>query len=111
MEAITVPADMASLSKTSYGLIIFFVVCTVALFIADTIMVSTFLGDRDDWIRLKPQITKIWGVTLGGTLALFIVALLFYTQAPDKTMYFILGLTCLSFGLSFSALSLAAISR
>ena len=105
------PSNMISVSKTSYGLIIFFVVATVALFISDTIMLSSFLGNKDDWAKIKPQVIKIWGVTLGGTLALFIVALLFYTQAPDKTMYFILGLTCLSFGLSFSALSMAAITR
>ena len=83
----------------------------IGLYIGSFVTASYFVGSSDNWNLIKPQITKIWILTLVGTFALFIASLLYYIQDPAKAIYFILAITCLSFGLSYSALAIAAISR
>jgi hypothetical protein len=72
---------------------------------------SKFIGSKDDWNTIQPQITKILILTLIGTFGLIIASLLYFIQDSARTIYFILVLCCLSLGLSFSALAISAISR
>lgn len=82
-------------------------VCYIWSFVS----ISNFVGSKDDWNAIKPQITKIWILTLIGSLCLFIASALYVLQDPHKTMYFLLGISCLSLGLSYSALAISAISK
>ncbi len=90
---------------------VIFALLSVSLYIASFVTVSNFIGSKDDWNIIKPQLTKIWGLTLGGTVALMIATFLYFVQDPSRMIYFILVLTCLTLGLSFSAMAIAAISR
>jgi hypothetical protein len=88
-----------------------FGIISVGLFIGAFVNMSNFVGSKDDWNLIQPQITKILILTLIGTFGLIITTLLYFIQDSQKAIYFILVLTCLTLGLSFSALAIAAISR
>ncbi len=91
--------------------IVLFSVISISLYIASFVSMSNFAGSKDDWNIIKPQVTKILVMTLIGTFGLTIAALLYFIQDPNKTIYFILVLSCVTLGLSFSALAVSAISR
>lgn len=88
-----------------------FGITSVGLFIGAFRNMSQFVGSKDDWNVIQPQITKILILTLIGTFGLIITSLLYFIQDSSRTIYFILVLSCLTLGLSFSALAIAAISR
>ena len=88
-----------------------FTLTSIGLFVGSFVKMSSFVGSKDDWNVIQPQITLILGLTLGGTFALIVASGLYYTQDPAKTIYFILALCCVSLGLSYAALATAAISR
>lgn len=92
------------------GIVIFSLV-SVSMFIWSFVSMSNFVGSKDDWNVIKPQITKIWILTLIGTFGLIVAALLYFIQDSARTIYFILVLSCVSLGLSFSALAVSSISR
>jgi hypothetical protein len=106
---------LSKLSQISGGggnwIIIVFTVLSVGMFIGSFVSMSQFVGSRDNWNVIQPQITKVLILTLIGTFGLIIASLLYYIQDPAKTIYFILILCCVSLGLSYAALSVAAISR
>ena len=103
-------SKIASAAKGMTGIIIFSVI-SIGLFIGAFVSMSKFIGSKDDWNTIQPQITKILILTLIGTFGLIIAALLYFIQDSARTIYFILVLSCLSLGLSFSALAISAISR
>ena len=109
-ETSTLTSKMASAGSGMIGVIIFSLV-SVGMFIGAFVSMSNFVGSKDDWNLIKPQITKIWILTLIGTFGLIIAALLYFIQDSARTIYFILVLSCLTLGLSFSSLAIAAISR
>lgn len=92
------------------GIVIFGLI-SIGMFIGSFVSMSKFIGSKDDWNVIQPQITKIWILTIIGTIGLTIASLLYFIQDPARTIYYILGLCCISLGLSFSALAVAAISR
>lgn len=96
---------------TGSGAIITFVVISVIMFIVSFVNMSNFVGSKDDWNVIQPQIQKILIFTLIGTFGLIVAALLYFVQDPARAMYFVLTVCCLSLGLSFSALAISAISR
>ncbi len=96
---------------SSYGAIIGFTLLAVGLFIGSFVSMSNFVGSKDDWNVIQPQITKILILTLIGTFSLIVAALMYFIQDSARTIYFILVVTCLSLGLSFSSLAISAISR
>jgi hypothetical protein len=96
--------------KDNLGIIVFGVI-SISMFISSFVSISNFVGSKDDWNLIKPQITKVLILTLIGTFGLIITTLLYFIQDSAKTIYFILVLTCISLGLSFSALAISAISR
>ena len=101
---------MMSGLKQSIGVILF-TLLAVSMFIAAFVKMTSFVGSKDDWNSIQPQITKILILTMVGTFALLGAALLYYIQDPEKVIYFILVIVCLSLGLSFSALATAVISK
>ena len=106
----SISSKMASAGSGMIGVVIFGVI-SVGMFIGAFVSMSNFVGSKDDWNLIKPQITKIWILTLIGTFGLIIAALLYFIQDSARTIYFILVLSCLSLGLSFSSLAISAISR
>ena len=104
----------AMISKAFTGgtwLIILFSIVSIGLFIGSFVSMSQFVGSKDDWNVIQPQITKVLILTLVGAFGLMVASFLYYIQDPAKTIYFILILCCLSLGLSYAALAIAAISR
>jgi hypothetical protein len=95
---------------TGYGGIIGFSLLAIGLFIGAFVSMSNFVGSKDDWNLIQPQITKILILTLIGTFSLMAAALLYFIQDSARTIYFILVISCLSLGLSFSSLAISAIS-
>ncbi len=111
--AVVTNSMFTKLKSTSMNttLIILFSLTAVGLFIGSFVGMSNFVGSKDDWNVIQPQITKILLLTLFGTFALIVASFLYFIQDSARTIYFILVLTCLSMGLSFSALAISAISR
>jgi len=110
------PTVMSKITSVASGKgsmigIIIFSITSIGLFIGSFISMSNFVGSKDDWNLIQPQITKILILTLIGTFGLIIAALLYFIQDSARTIYFILVLSCLTLGLSFSSLAIAAISR
>jgi hypothetical protein len=104
--------DTMSKAFTGGNLLIgLFSITSIGLFIGSFVTMSQFVGSKDDWNVIQPQITKILILTIVGTFALIVASLLYYIQDPAKTIYFILALCCVSLGLSYAALAIAAISR
>lgn len=83
----------------------------LALFIAAFVQIQSFIGSKDDWNTLKPQLIKINLLVSFGIFAFTIASLIYFTQDPQKAVYFTIIVSCISLGLSFMALSVAAISR
>lgn len=106
----TVTSKFKEHTQGKWGIIIFSIV-SVGLFIGSFVSMSQFLGSKDDWNLIQPQVTKVLILTLIGTMGLMIASILYYVQDPARTMYFVLVVCCLSLGLSYSALAIAAISR
>lgn len=84
---------------------------SLILLIIAVVQMSKFTGSKDDWNLIQPQIVKVLILTLIGTVLLTIAALLYFTQDSARAIYFILVMVCVSLGLSFSAVAIAAISR
>lgn len=103
-------SKMPSFAKGYIGISIF-TVLAIGMFIGSFISMSNFVGSKDDWNLIQPQITRVLIFTLIGTFGLIVASLLYYVQDPEKSIYFILIVCCLSLGLSFSSLAIAAISR
>lgn len=91
--------------------VVVFTLTAIGLFIGAFTSMSKFVGSKDDWNLIQPQIWKILILTIVGTVSLMIASLLYFIQDPARMNYFILLVGCLSLGLSFAALATAAISR
>jgi hypothetical protein len=103
-------SKVSSFAK-GYGGIAVFSILAIGMFIGAFVSMSNFVGSKDDWNLIQPQITRILIFTLIGTFGLIVAALLYYVQDPAKSTYFVLVVCCVSLGLSFSSLAIAAISR
>jgi hypothetical protein len=83
----------------------------IGLFITSIVMASQFVGSKDNWNDIQPQIVKVWIFSLIGTLFLCIASYMYFIQNPAHTLMFTLILTCISLGLAYSAVAIAAITR
>jgi predicted membrane channel-forming protein YqfA (hemolysin III family) len=110
MEAPSMATKVFENMKGSAG-IIFFGLSAAIFYIVSFVQTSKFVGSKDDWSLIQNQITKIWIYTLIGAVCLSIASLLYFIQDPNKTMYFLIVVSCLALGLSYSALAVAVISR
>ena len=89
----------------------FSVVTAITFFITSLVYFGKLMGSDDRWNEMKPQVTKILIFTIIATVAIMVAALLYFTQDPNKTIYFVLIMSCLSIGISYASLAIAAISR
>ena len=89
----------------------FSVVTAITFFITSLVGFGKLMGSDDRWNEMKPQVTKILIFTIIATVAIMVAALLYFTQDPNKTIYFVLIMSCLSIGISYASLAIAAISR
>lgn len=87
------------------------VVLFVSMFITAFVQMSKTIGTQDTWNQIQPQITKIVIFVLFGICGFIAASLAFYVQDPSKAVYFTIIVSGLALGLSFIALSVAAISR
>jgi hypothetical protein len=55
--------------------------------------------------------TKVWPLTIIGSIFLFITSAIYILQDPHNTMYYLLVLGCISICLSYSALVISLISK
>jgi hypothetical protein len=83
----------------------------LGLFIASFVSTTGFLGSKDDWNLIQPQITKVLILTLIGTAALGLAVIMYFIQDPANVMYFIILISILSLGLSYTAVAIAAITK
>ena len=108
------PSGMAAaINHASGAASIFMIGCGIAaivLFINSTIDTSKLIGDTENWRSIRPQITKIWWNTGIGAFILFFAMFIYVLQESAHTLVFILLISCISLALSFSAISMAAIS-
>ena len=72
---------------------------------------ASFVGSTDNWNSIKPQMWKILVPTIVGAIALTTAAIFYFIQNPQKTMYFVRVMACLSICISYASLAVAAISR
>ena len=78
------------------------------------ILISRFVGSKDNWSRIKDEYTaSIWLLSIGGSFALFMAGITYFSTKPnqEKIMYFIFAVTFLAMGLSSSALGVALIHK
>lgn len=106
----TVFSGFSSKSSTDYVIIICMIV-SIILFILSYVKMSKFVGDKDNWNSIQSQISTVLAHIIPGTVLLFIAVFLYFSQDPSKNLYFTLIVSCLSLGLSYAALAIAAISR
>ena len=82
--------------------------------LATFILISQFVGSKDNWSRIKDEYTtSIWLLSMGGSLALFMSGVTYFSTKPnqEKIMYFIFVVTFLAMGISSSALGVALIHK
>jgi hypothetical protein len=82
-------------------------------YIATFVMISKYIGSADKWgyIQDRPHGPAVWGMSIVGSIALFLAAYLYFQSNPEKIMYFIFTVTFLAVGLSYGALSIALINK
>jgi protein-S-isoprenylcysteine O-methyltransferase Ste14 len=96
---------------TSIAVIIAASALFVAMFIAAFVQMSKLLGSSDTWNDIKQQVSLNSIFIIVGTLAFMIATLLLTKQYPNSLQWMPVIIASLSLGLSFGALSVAAITR
>jgi hypothetical protein len=96
---------------TGTPIVIFLSLITLGLYVASLITTSKFLGSKDDWNVIQPQITLVLILSMIGTIIFTIAALLYFIKNPDKAVYFGVVVSCISLGMAYSAISISAISK
>ena len=87
-------------------------VIAIGMFIAAFVTTSQMVGSKDDWNLIQAQVVKILVLTLIGTVCFTIAIMIFcHTLNPTDIVYVLIPISCLSIGLSYSALAISAISR
>lgn len=95
------------------AVVIVFGIIALALYITTFVILGQNANSSDDWNAIKSNLTKVWIMSISASIALFIASTMYYkdAQGRDFFMYFILGIACLSLGLSFSAFSICMIAK
>jgi hypothetical protein len=86
-------------------------VASFIMFIVSISTTSSYLGSKDDWASLQPQVSKVLGFGIVGTVLFIIAALMYFITNPKWLFHFIIIIAGLSLGLSYMAVSLAVISK
>jgi hypothetical protein len=86
-------------------------VVSVALFITSFVLTSMALGSDSKWEKVRTEVmTKVWPLTLVGTIVFFGASIIYLLQEPKSMMYFLLVVSCLSLGISYSTLVMSVMS-
>ena len=72
---------------------------------------STFLGNKDKWQAIKDQLKKVLPYTLGGSICLFAVAMVYFRNNQENIIYFMMILLCISIILSYTALYVSSVTN
>ena len=84
----------------------------IGMFIGSFVTTSQMLGSKDDWNLIQAQVVKILILTLIGTVCFTIAIMIFcHTLEQGNIIYVLVPVSCISIGLSYSALAISAISR
>ena len=83
---------------------------TIICYIFSYLNMSDFIGNKLSWQSLKDPVASIWWKTILGSFLLFITAMLYFFNDTAKAMYFVIGLSCVTLCMSYTALSISAIS-
>jgi hypothetical protein len=83
---------------------------TIICYIFSYLNISNFIGNKLSWATLREPVTAIWWKTILGSFLLFITAMLYFFNDTAKAMYFVIGLSCVTLCMSYTALSISAIS-
>lgn len=83
----------------------------IGLYIGSFVESSKYIGSQDDWNTIRPRIIKIIGLSIGGSLALGLAALMYYIANQEKAIYFQIMITTLALGMSYAAMAIGAITR
>ncbi len=86
-------------------------IAAAGLFITSFVLTSKSLGSESKWEKVRTEVmTKVWPLTIIGTFLFFITSAIYLLQDPKNTMYFILVVSCISLGLSYSSLVVSVIN-
>ena len=83
----------------------------IGLYVWSFIMVSNNIDSKDDLDKIKQALPKIWGLTISGSIAISLAILFYFIYDSDKAIMITLFLSCLTFGLSYSALCFSLLSK
>ena len=100
----------ATTGAGSYIFTFLFGLSALILYCRSFIYISKFVGQKDGWSQIRPQIIKIWGLSMTGSFLLLISSFIYFTGEPINTIYFILVISFIALALSYSALGVSAIT-
>jgi len=86
------------------------IIGTSALVIASFALTANFIGTSSTWNIIGSKLTTIWLIGMFGSLLLFFASALYFKKDDPWTIYFILGMLCLTLGFSYSSLAVSAIT-
>lgn len=87
------------------------IVAGFGMLAASVATMTKFAGDKDNWTALKPQLSTVLGLSLGGALALLLGAALYFTADPKYSVMFSVILSCFAITISVAAVNVAVITR
>ena len=93
------------------GIMIFTGLAGLALYIWSAITVSQAHSATEDYTILKNTVPTLIAQTLVGTLLLYGAMLLYVIQDLNAMIYILVAMVFLTFGLSYTAVAIAAMSR
>jgi len=85
----------------------------IGLYVFAYIKATGMLGNNTTFTELQKLFPTVWGPCLIGSIMLFIASAIFSFQVLDKEVFmlYVLGMSCLSLGFSFSALAMAVMTK
>ena len=81
-------------------------IASFIMFIVATSTTTSYLGSKDDWATLQPQISKVLGFGITGTVLFIVAAMLYFISNPKFLFHFVIISTGLALGLAYMSVSL-----
>jgi hypothetical protein len=86
-------------------------IASFIMFIVATSTTTSYLGSNDDWSTLQPQVSKVLGLGIAGTVLFIVAAMLYFISNPKFLFHFVIITAGLALGLAYMAVSLSVISK
>jgi len=93
------------------GIMIFMGIVGIALYIWSAVTVAQAHSSSQDFKVLKNTVPTLIGQTLVATLLLYAAMLMYVIQDLHVTIYILIAMVFLTFGLAYTAVAIAAMSR